>query len=43
MAHAWAKNIIIVGGKQSLFDEFPQRVHLKNSKALLRYIKGEIA
>jgi len=43
MAHAWGKKIIVVGRKQSLFDKFPQRVHLKNSKALLRYIKGEIA
>ena len=41
MAHAWGKKIIIVGGKQSLFDQFPQRVHVKDSKALLRYIKEE--
>jgi hypothetical protein len=41
MAHAWGKKIIIVGGAQSLFDRFPQRVHLKDSKALLRYIKEE--
>jgi hypothetical protein len=40
-AHAWGKNIIIVGGIQSLFDRFPQRVHLKDTKALLRYIKEE--
>jgi len=41
MAHAWGKKIIVVGSVQSLFDRFPQRIHLKDSKALLRYIKEE--
>jgi hypothetical protein len=39
MATAWGKQIIIVGGKQSLFDRFPQRVHVSDAKALLKYIK----
>jgi hypothetical protein len=39
MAHAWGKQIIIVGGIQSLFDRFPQRVHVKDVDALLAYIK----
>ena len=39
MAHAWGKKIIVVGEKQSLFDEFPQRIRLKDSKALLKYIR----
>jgi hypothetical protein len=42
MAHAWHKDIIVVGGQQSLFDKFPQRIHLKDKHALLSYIKKEM-
>ncbi len=38
-AHAWGKHIIIVGGIQSLFDRFPQRVHMKDKHELLSYIR----
>lgn len=38
MAHAWGMNIIIVGGKQSLFDRFANRIHVKNVNALLKLI-----
>ncbi len=38
MAHAWGKNIIIVGGKQSLFDRFANRIHVKDVNALLKLI-----
>src|SRR5208282_3046625 len=39
MAHAWGKHIIIVGGQQSLFDRFSSRVQLKDTDALLEYLK----
>ena len=42
MAHAWGKKIIIVGGQQSLFDRFPQRVHVKDKDELLAYIRKEM-
>jgi hypothetical protein len=42
MAHAWGKRIIIVGGKQSLFDRFPERVHVKDKHELLNYIRREM-
>jgi hypothetical protein len=38
-AHAWGKQIIIVGAIQSLFDRFPQRIILKNTDELLEYIR----
>ncbi len=39
MAHAWGKKIIIVGGKQSLFDRFTNRVHVQDVAALLKYLR----
>jgi hypothetical protein len=41
MAHAWGKTIVIVGGKQSLFDRFANRVHVRGVKELLAYIRRE--
>ena len=41
MAHVWGKKIIIVGGKQSLFDRFPQRVHVEDVAELFRYIRRQ--
>jgi hypothetical protein len=38
-AHAWGKQIIVVGPLQSLFDRFPQRIILKDAAELLRYIR----
>jgi hypothetical protein len=39
MAHAWGKQIIVVGAIQSLFDRFPQRIILKDETELLKYIR----
>ena len=39
MAYAWGKKIIIVGGVQNIFDNLPERVHVKNVDALFTYIK----
>lgn len=39
MAHAWGKQIVIVGGKQSLFDRFTNRVHVRDAAELLRYLR----
>ena len=39
MAHAWGKQIVIVGGHQSVFDNFPSRVHVADVDALLEYLK----
>jgi hypothetical protein len=38
MAHALGKKIIIVGGKQSLFDRLPKRIHLPNVDALINWL-----
>jgi hypothetical protein len=35
MAHAWGKRIVIVGGKQSLFDRFSNRIHVQDVTELL--------
>jgi hypothetical protein len=37
MAHAWGKQIIIVGGKQSLFDRFKARIHFQTVEELYTY------
>lgn len=42
MAHTWGKRIIIVGGKQSIFDNFPYREHVKDVDALLDLIRKEM-
>jgi hypothetical protein len=42
MAHAWSKQIVIVGGTQSLFDRFPQRIHVRDAEDLLKYLKHEV-
>jgi predicted metal-dependent HD superfamily phosphohydrolase len=39
MAYAWGKKIIIVGGHQSLFDRFQNRVHVQGTAELLRYLR----
>ena len=42
MAHAWSKQIIIVGPRQSLFDRFPQRIHVRDAADLLKYIEHDV-
>lgn len=42
MAHVLGKTIIIVGGKQSIFDRFPQRVHVKDIDELLVLLARDI-
>src|SRR5208282_1070844 len=39
MAHAWGKLIVIVGGHQSLFDNFAGRVHVADVDALIAFLK----
>src|SRR5208282_438343 len=39
MAHAWGKQIVIVGGHQSLFDNFAGRVHVADVDALIAFLK----
>jgi hypothetical protein len=39
MATAWGKRIVIVGGRQSLFDRFPQRIHVRDAEELLKYLR----
>lgn len=38
MAEAWGKTIVIVGGKQSVFDNIPSRTHLEDVKALYNWL-----
>ena len=40
MATAWGKQVVIVGGKQSLFDRLLNRVHLKDKTELLFWLKA---
>ena len=40
MAQAWGKMIVIVGGHQSVFDYFLNRVHLKDADELVDYLKN---
>jgi len=42
MAYAWGKKIIVVGGKQSIFDNLPERIHVKDVNTLLAYIRKEM-
>ena len=39
MATAWNKQIVVVGGKQSLFDRLFNRVHLKDKTELLKWLE----
>jgi hypothetical protein len=38
MAEAWGKTIVIVGGKQSVFDNLPSRVQLADTKELYKWL-----
>ena len=42
MAYAWGKRIVIVGGKQSLFDHFAERIQLKDKNELLTWFRQQI-
>lgn len=39
MATAWGKQVVVVGGKQSLFDRLLNRVHLKDKDELLHWLR----
>lgn len=41
LAYALGKTIIIVGGRQNVFDFVPGFVHLKDTEALVRYLNKE--
>jgi len=41
LAYALGKTIIIVGGRQNVFDFIPSFVHLKDTEALVRYLNKE--
>jgi predicted metal-dependent HD superfamily phosphohydrolase len=42
MAYAWGKKIVIVGGRQSLFDHFADRVQLQGKAELLTWFRQQI-
>ena len=39
MATAWGKQVVVVGGKQSLFDRLLNRVHIQTKEGLIQWIK----
>jgi hypothetical protein len=41
MASAWGKKIVIIGGKQSLFDRFTSRIHFETVEDLYAYARQQ--
>jgi hypothetical protein len=42
IALAFGIPVVVVGGEQNVFDWLPQVKHLKNIKALYRYLRGKL-